>query len=151
MAKQTYKNDSQAVTEFIQKLPTDFANLINEIRKFILSLDSQIGEHIKWNSPSFFFLGEMKPFDPKTYKRDLLVIHTRKNIALLVFPNGMTLDNSSGILEGNYEDGRRMITFNNLEEFEKKKTDLQMVITELVEISKDIDSVINEIFNPKKD
>jgi len=50
---------------------------IEYLRQVILSIDSEIAEHIKWNSPAFFFSGEMKPFDPKEYKRDILVMNLR--------------------------------------------------------------------------
>jgi hypothetical protein len=94
--------------------------LINAIRQLILSSDSQIGEHIKWNSPSFFYDGPMEPFKPKEYKRDLVVVNTRKNIALLVFPTGDIIQKATAILEGTYADGRRMITFNNMDDVKKK-------------------------------
>ncbi len=41
------------------------------LRNIILSTDKEIGERIKWNNPSFYYTGEMKPFDPKEYKREL--------------------------------------------------------------------------------
>lgn len=128
MSKSKDINDSKAVTDFIQQLDPEFSKLIQEIRKVILSTDKIIGEQIKWNSPSFFYQGEMKEYNPKEYKRDLVVVNARKGVALLVFPTGSRIKDKSGILEGNYSDGRRMITFKNSAEVKAKSKDLQNVI-----------------------
>jgi hypothetical protein len=121
-------NDSKSVTEFIEKLQPKHGLLIEKIRKVVLATDKEIAEQIKWNSPSFFYAGEMKAFNAKEYKRDILVIHTRKEQALLVFPTGAKIPNPIGILEGDYTDGRRMITFKTIEEVDKKEKDLQKII-----------------------
>lgn len=89
-------NDPKSVTEFIQKLEPEFAKIIEAIRQLILNTDKAIGEQIKWNSPSFFYQGEMKPFNPKEYKRDIVVLNIRKGIALLVFPTGARIKDTSG-------------------------------------------------------
>ena len=132
MAKSKEVNDPEAVNAFIQKLEPGFAKMIESIRQLILSADKEIGEQIKWNSPSFFYTGEMKPFDPKEYKRDLVVVNVRKGIALLVFPTGATIKDTTGILEGNYTDGRRMITLSNMDDVRAKGKDLQKVVKEWV-------------------
>ena len=67
-------------------------------------------------------------YNPKEYKRDLVVVNARKDVALLVFPTGARIKDKSGILEGNYTDGRRMITFKNLAEVKAKTKDLKQVI-----------------------
>jgi hypothetical protein len=121
-------NDPKAVTTYIQKLEPGLAELIEAIRQLILSTAKEVGEQIKWNSPSFFYLGEMKAFDAKEYKRDIVVVNIRKGHALLVFPTGATVNDSSGILEGNYTDGRRMVTFKTMDEVKAKGKDLQNVI-----------------------
>jgi hypothetical protein len=136
MAAQQFINNSEAVSNYINEHPHDFAELINTIRQLILSSDSQIGEHIKWNSPSFFYDGPMEPFKPKEYKRDLVVVNTRKNIALLVFPTGDIIQKATAILEGTYTDGRRMITFNNMYDIKNKGIELQKVIKEWISLSK---------------
>jgi hypothetical protein len=121
-------NNPKEVTALIQKLEPDFATLIQTIREIVLATDGEIGEQVKWNSPSFFYMGTMREFDPKEYKRDILVIHTRKGIALLVFPTGAVIKDTTGILEGNYSDGRRMITLTTVEEAEEKANHLQTVV-----------------------
>lgn len=126
MAKDS--NDPQSITAYIQQLEPGFAAMVEAIRQLILHSSKEIGEQIKWNSPSFFYQGDMKPFAAKEYKRDIVIINTRKNIALLVFPTGAKINDTSGILEGDYADGRRMIIFKTLADVKAKGKDLQQVI-----------------------
>jgi uncharacterized protein YdeI (YjbR/CyaY-like superfamily) len=121
-------NDPKSVTDFISKLDPAFAELVETVRQVVLSTSPDIAEQIKWNSPSFFYSGDMKPFDPKEYKRDIIVLHTRKNVALLIFPTGSIVNDTTGILEGNYTDGRRMVTFKTVDEVKAKADCLQKVI-----------------------
>jgi len=128
MAKAKDIHDHESVTAFIQQLEPAFGELVETLRQLILSADAEIGEQIKWNSPAFFYQGQMKPFNPKEYKRDIVVMNIRKGVALLVFPTGAAIPDGRGILEGNYTDGRRLCTFNNLEDVAKKGKELQDVI-----------------------
>ncbi len=128
MAKAKDIHDPEAVSAHIKTLNPAFAKLVEAVRKLILSTDKEIGEQIKWNSPSFFYTGEMKPFDPKEYKRDIVVMNLRKEEVLLVFPTGARIKDSSGLLEGKYTDGRKLATFKTLDEVKAKGKDLQAVL-----------------------
>ena len=77
------KSNPQTVTEYIQKMDPALAEIVEAIRKIILGADPEVGEQIKWNSPSFYYTGEMKPFNPKEYKRDLAVLNLHRGHALL--------------------------------------------------------------------
>ena len=121
---------SEMVTEHIQKLGKPYSDTIETIRQIILSVDKEIGEQIKWNSPSFFYKGVMKTFDPKEYKRDIVVVNFRKNKILLVFPTGAIINNKSGLLEGDYKDGRRLVNFTDLNDVKAKATALKNVLRE---------------------
>lgn len=121
-------NDPESVTAYIQKLEPGFAQLIEAIRQLILTTDKEVGEQIKWNSPAFFYQGEMKPYNPKEYKRDIVVLNIRKGIALLVFPTGATINDTTGLLEGKYTDGRRLATFKTMDDVKNKGKHLQKVI-----------------------
>ncbi|MEO7174873.1 MAG: DUF1801 domain-containing protein [Saprospiraceae bacterium] len=121
-------NNSKSVDEHIQKLPADLEQLSQAIRVTILGSSKEVGEQIKWNSPSFFFQGEMKDFDAKEYKRDLIVMNIRKGRVLLIFPTGDKIKLNTSILEGKYEDGRRMVTIKNLEDLKNKDEALRAVI-----------------------
>ncbi len=128
MAKTTKESDTQLVTEHIQTLAKPFSEIIESIRQIILSTDKEIGEQIKWNSPSFYYKGEMKPFNANEYKRDIVVINFRKDKILLVFPTGAIINDQSGLLEGDYKDGRRMISITNLKDVKEKEKGLKNVL-----------------------
>ena len=128
MAKSKDIHDPAGVSALIQKLPPDFAALVEAIRQTILNVDAEIGEQIKWNSPSFFYSGQMQTFDPKTYKRDIVVLNLQKSQVLLVFPTGETVKDVSKILEGNYTDGRRLVKIADMTDFEQKEQELKKVI-----------------------
>jgi uncharacterized protein DUF1801 len=128
MAKSKDVHDPEAVTRFIGLLEENFAALVEAIRRTILAVDTSIGEQIKWNSPAFFYKGPMKPFDPGEYKRDIVVLNTTRRKALLVFPTGARIVDQSGILEGDFTDGRRIIHITDMGDFDRKKAALYTVI-----------------------
>ena len=134
MAKTKDTNDSDGVTALIKQLNPAFAKLVEHVRKIILTTDNEIGEQVKWNSPSFFYTGDMKPFDLKEYKRDMVVMHLRKEVVLLIFPTGATIKNTTGFLEGDYKDGRRMVTIADMADAKKKTKDLQKVIKQWLKL-----------------
>src|SRR5690606_1046571 len=106
---------TEQVTQYIAKMTPQVAQTMQAIREAILETSKEIGEHIKRNSPAFYYTGEMKAFDAKEYKRDLVVYNLRKNGSImLVFPTGATINDTTGILEGNYTDGRRMVTVTDI-------------------------------------
>ena len=121
-------SDQQQITEHIQKLEPALGKIIETIRQIILSTDKEIGERIKWNNPSFYYTGEMKPFDPKEYKREIIVMNLFKGRIMLVFPSGAIVNDESGLLEGDYKDGRRLIIFEDMKDVKAKEKALQTVI-----------------------
>ena len=129
MAKQKPSSE-ETVAQYIQKLDKPLAELIEAIRNIILKTDKSISEHIKWNSPAFFYNGEMKSFDPKEYKRDIVVINIHRGYALLVFPTGEKVKDASEFLEGNYTDGRRLMKIIDKTDLTTKEKGLKKVIIE---------------------
>jgi len=127
-------SDREQVTEHIKKLEPEMAKVIEKIRQIILSTDNEIGERIKWNNPSFYYTGEMKEFDPKEYKRDLIVMNLHKGRIMLVFPSGAKVNDKSGLLEGDYKDGRRTSTFKDLNDVKEKQKVLQKVIKDWLKV-----------------
>jgi len=128
MAK-TKLSPTEQVTQFIQESKHPLADIMQALRELILSTDTEIAEHIKWNSPAFYYNGEMADFDAKEYKRDLVVYNIRKEDSiLLIFPTGAVINDTTGILEGNYSDGRRMVTIKSMENLNTKKEALRAVI-----------------------
>lgn len=121
-------SDKEQVTEHIKKLDPAIGKIVEVIRQMILSTDKEIGERIKWNNPSFYYTGEMKPFNPKEYKREIVVFNVFKGRIMLVFPDGAKVNDKSGLLEGDYKDGRRIIIFADMKDVKLKEKAPQTVI-----------------------
>jgi hypothetical protein len=130
MATAKKPTDSEQVTAHIANMEPAFGKIIETIRQIILKTDKQIGERIKWNNPSFYYTGEMKPFDPKEYKREIAVFNLFKGRIMLVFPSGAKVKDVSGLLEGDYKDGRRIVIFKDMKDVKSKEKALQKVIKE---------------------
>ncbi len=128
MTKSIKPTDSDAVTNHIKKLDPAVGKIVQTLRKIILSVDKDISERIKWNNPSFYYSGKMKDSDPKEYKREMIVFNLFKNRIMLVFPSGAKVNDSSGLLEGDYKDGRRITVFKDLKDVKAKEKDLRSVI-----------------------
>ena len=135
MAKAKKLSETEEVGLYYEKLEHPLKNVVEALRTTVLAASEQLAEQIKWNSPSFYYTGEMKPFDPKEYKRDLVVFNLhKKEYVLLVFPTGAKVNDPTGLLEGQYTDGRRTVKISTLEEAEKKASDLQAVILEWLKL-----------------
>ncbi len=128
MAKKGDKSESEQVSEHIEKLDISIRSAVEYLRKVILRTDPSIGERIKWNNPSFYYTGEMKGFDPKEYKREIIVFNLFKNRIMLVFPSGAKVKDQSGFLTGDFKDGRRVVIFKDLDDVKAKQKRLQLVI-----------------------
>jgi hypothetical protein len=127
----TKPSESAKVDAYMQKLQHPLKNVAEALRQLILSTNPEIGEEVKWNAPTFFYSGEMRPFDPKEYKRYLIVFNLFKRDCIrLVFPSGARVNDRSGLLEGDYTDGRRLVLFYSLDDVGGKKDDIQRVIKE---------------------
>ena len=134
MAKAIKLSDSEQVTAHIKKLDPALGKIIETLRKIILSTGIEIGEQIKWNNPSFYYTGEMKEFDPKEYKRELIVMNLHKGRIMLVLPSGAKVNDKSGLLEGDYKDGRRLIIFKDMKDVKAKEKALQAIIKEWLKL-----------------
>jgi len=122
------QSDTELVTALIEKTDTENKSTVEFLRQLILSIDKEIGEQVKWNSPSFYFTGEMKAFNPREYKRDILVINIHRGSILLVFPTGATLHDIDGLEAVNYPDGRKIIKIGSFEDAQAKQEYLQAII-----------------------
>jgi len=126
----TTKPSAPAVVDaFLLQLKHPMIDVVKGLRKVILSADKEIGEEIKWNAPTFFYTGKMKPSDPKKYERYLVVFNfSKKDSIRLVFPSGAPLNDTSGLLEGDYTDGRRLAAFQSMADVKKwEKTMLALI------------------------
>lgn len=118
MAKNTIQHAT--VNDFIQATEGNLKALITELRQILTGFSPELGEHIKWNSPAYFYTGEMRDFDAKSYARDYVVLNCHRGYVLMVFPNGAQFPDPNKILEGQYTDGRRMITIKSTEDIHNK-------------------------------
>lgn len=134
------KSDSEQVTEHIAKLEPYLATIIEYLRKLILNAHPEVAERIKWNNPSFYYMGEMAPFNPKEYKREIIVMNLHKGKIMLIWPSGAKLNNQSGILEGNYSNGRRLLIFKDLADVQVKENVLQALVREWVGLVEKLNS-----------
>jgi hypothetical protein len=124
------QSDTELVTALVEKLDAENKPTVEFLRQLILNADKEIAEQVKWNSPSFYFTGEMKAFNPKEYKRDILVINIHRGSILLVFPTGATITDIDNLKAINYPDGRKIIKIADLEDAKFKQKSLQATIVE---------------------
>lgn len=134
MADSNKLSDSQKVTAHIQKLDPVIAQTVEYIRQTILNTSPEIDERIKWNNPSFYYTGPIKEFDPKEYKREIIVFNLFKGRIMLVFPSGAKVNNTSGFLTGDYKDGRRIAMFKDLDDLKSKEKILESIIKKWLEL-----------------
>ncbi len=121
-------SDKEQVDEHIARLDATLKSTVAYLRSIILATDPEINERIKWNNPSMYYAGEMKPFDPKEYKREIVVFNLHKGRIMLVFPSGAKVNDDTGLLEGKFADGRKIAVFADLDDVKVKEKDLQQVI-----------------------
>jgi hypothetical protein len=131
IAEMTRKaSEPEKVDAYMAKLQHPLAKVVEDLRQIILSTDKEIGEEIKWNAPTFFYAGKMKPTNPKEYRRYIVVFNLfRKDCVRLVFPSGAKVKDASGLLEGDYADGRRLAMFQGSQDVKSKAKSLRAVIT----------------------
>ncbi len=127
--KQTKPSDPEKVDAWIRAFKHPLKDVVNDLRGLIRGIDRNIGEEVKWNAPTFFYGGPMKPSDPKQYKRYMIVFNVfRKDCVRLVFPSGARIEDKSGLLEGDYADGRRLALFHSREEVTEKAPAMKRAI-----------------------
>ncbi len=128
-------SEPEKVEEYLSKLEHPLMDLVLYTRKYILSIDKNIGEGIYWNAPTFYFTGKMKPFNPKDYKRYLAGFNFYKQNAIrLVLLRGADATDPSGILEGDYKDGRRILSFSSISDFKSKEGEFKKIIKQLLKL-----------------
>lgn len=128
MPEKKKASDTEQVSAHIARLEPAVAEIVGYLREVILDTDPEIAEHIKWNSPAFHYTGAMKDFDPKEYKRDIVVMNLHRGKILMVFPTGARISDPNGLLEGKYPDGRRLITIPDMAYAKKRTADLKQVL-----------------------
>ena len=131
----TKASEPEKVDAYMSRLKHPLAKVVEDLRQIILSTDEEIGEEIKWNAPTFFYAGKMKPTNPKEYRRYIVVFNLFKRDCIrLVFPSGAKVKDASGLLEGDYADGRRLAMFYSSKDVKSKAKALRAVITQWLKL-----------------
>ena len=131
----TKASEPEKVDAYMSRLKHPLAKVVEDLRQIILSTDEEIGEEIKWNAPTFFYAGKMKPTNPKEYRRYIVVFNLFKQDCIrLVFPSGAKVKDASGLLEGDYADGRRLAMFYSSKDVKSKAKALRAVITQWLKL-----------------
>lgn len=118
-------SDADKVNEWMNKQDATVKDEIEAVRKIIKSVKPGLNERIKWNAPSYHYLGQdMLTFGP--YKN--------KNI-LLVFHHPQVVKIQSTLLLGEYTN-RRLVSFKNKAEAIKQKNEFTRIISELLVLVK---------------
>jgi hypothetical protein len=135
--KTTKPSESDKVDEYMKRLKHPLSDVVEALRQIILKTDPKIGEEVKWNAPSFFYMGEMEPFNPKEYRRYLVVFNLfKKDCIRLVFWGGAKVKDTSGFLEGDYADGRRLAMFYGMNDVKSKQAKLEKIVKQQLKLLK---------------
>ena len=93
---------------------------IRRVREIILSVDDKVTEAVKWKSPTFIYKGNIASY----------FMNAKKHVSLM-FHKGATINDESGLLEGDGKEARSA-KFYSLEDIENKRADLEAVIGEWI-------------------
>lgn len=127
-------SEPEKVNEYMAQLGHPMAAFMQSVREFILKVDKRIGEGIYWNAPTFYYTGAMEAFEPKTYKRYLLGFNLyRQDTLRLILLKGAGLSDPEGLLEGDYKDGRRIMSLKGAADLKAKGPALKHIIKQLLE------------------
>lgn len=126
-------SEPDKVDEYMTSLKHPLKEAAAYLRKLILATDKSIGESIAWNAPVFYYTGKLESFDPKEYKRYIIGFNFFKQDTLrIIFLRGASVKDKTGILEGDYTDGRRLISFKSIEDIKANEKALKDIIIELI-------------------
>ncbi|SRR6266481_3683280 len=128
-------SEPEKVDAYMSRLKHPLAKVAEDLRQIILSTEKEIGEEIKWNAPTFFYAGKMKATDPKKYQRYIVIFNLfRQDCVRLVFPSGAKVKDATGLLEGEYADGRRLAMFYSSKDVKSKQKALRAVIVQWLKL-----------------
>lgn len=128
-------SETQKVDEYMENLKHPLFDLSQYLRNFILRVDKNIGEGIYWNVPTFYFTGKMKPFDPKEYRRFIVNFNFyRQDNLRIIFLRGADVTDKTGLLEGDYKDGRRIASFKSIDDLKRKEKELKSIICQVIKL-----------------
>jgi hypothetical protein len=132
-SSESIPSQTEAVDAYMKKLKHPMKEAAELLREIFTGIDKKIGEEIAWNAPSFYYTGKMKPFAPKEYRRFIAGMNFfKKDCIRLIFLRGDLANDKTGLLEGDYKDGRRLAYFHSIDEIKARKKDLVKVVKEIL-------------------
>lgn len=119
----------QDVAEFMQKLEHPLKAEIEAVRAIILGADKQIGEGIKWNSPSFCI---KEYFATVNIRNDalLVILHLGAKVKDSSF-TGLTISDPAGLLEWLGKD-RAAVKFRDMQAVEAQRTAFEDIVRQWI-------------------
>ena len=119
-------NTNKEVDDFLKEKTHPLNSEIQKVREIILQADPRITETIKWKSPTFMYKGNIASF-----------FMNAKKFVSLMFHKGATLNDASGLLEGDGKEAR-VARFMDMEDIEKKREALVSIIKEWIRLQDSI-------------
>ena len=107
---------AKEVDTWMAKYNNPMKPVVERIREIILGADSRITEVIKWQTPTFFYKGNLVSFQPRA-----------KRFASLLFHTGALIEGDFPSLEGG-EQTARYVRFADLEEVASKEGELRRIV-----------------------
>jgi hypothetical protein len=121
---------TKAVDGFMQTLEHPSKKVIQAIRAAVLAADRSIAEGVKWNAPSFRTTEYFATINLREKKGVGIILHLgAKTRDLPLEPEG--INDPARLLKWLGED-RAMILFENLEDFNTKKTAFEQIIQQWI-------------------
>jgi hypothetical protein len=109
-------NRNPDVDAWFERYDNPLKDLVRQVREVILASDPRVSEVIKWQAPTFVYKGNIASFFPKAKKHVTLMFH-----------QGASIDDPSGLLEGD-GDTSRSAKFTSAEDLASKRVALESVI-----------------------
>ena len=109
-------NRNPDVDAWFERYDNPLKDLVQAVRDVILATDERVSEEIKWQAPTFVYKGNIASFFPKAKKHVTLMFH-----------QGASLDDPSGLLEGEGETSRSA-KFTSAADLAAKRAALEAVI-----------------------
>ena len=123
MIKKEKLNGKAEVDKYMERLSHQFKQEVSLLRSIIINANKKLEERIKWNAPSFYYQKDMAAFNLRS--KDYIQI-------IFIFYDGAMIFDST-VLQGDWKD-RREARFYNLADIESKKSKLEEVVNDWIEI-----------------
>ena len=113
-------NTNSKVDQYLKEKNHPLTPEIQRVREIIMAADDRFEETIKWSSPTFMYKGNMASF-----------FMNAKKFVSLMFHKGALINDTTGLLSGDGKEAR-VARFENMEDIEEKKADLETVAREWI-------------------